>query len=124
MSEVAIVDACQRDGAGGSPTAVLDDAPFTDEERCRVPTEWGTSHAVFLRATGIERGQPAYALRFFTAQGELPACGHGTVAALALLAERTGGGHGYRGHRQRQQHRVPGSACCGVRHTPPRCRHG
>ncbi|WP_234310620.1 MULTISPECIES: PhzF family phenazine biosynthesis protein [unclassified Streptomyces] len=81
---------------GGSPTAVLEDAPFTDEERCRIPTELGTSHAVFLRATGIERGQPAYTLRFFTAQDELPACGHGTVAALAVLAEREGGDHDYR----------------------------
>ncbi|MER7757702.1 PhzF family phenazine biosynthesis protein [Kitasatospora sp. NPDC097643] len=96
MPEVAIVDVCQRDGAGGSPTAVLDDAPFTDEERCRVPTELGTSHAVFLHPTGIERGRPSYALRFFTAQGELPACGHGTVAALAVLAERAGGDHHHR----------------------------
>jgi trans-2,3-dihydro-3-hydroxyanthranilate isomerase len=30
-------------------------------------------------------------LRFFTATGELPACGHGTVAALAFVAERAGG---------------------------------
>ncbi|WP_035839512.1 PhzF family phenazine biosynthesis protein [Kitasatospora azatica] len=96
MPEVVIVDACQRNGAGGSPTAVLDDAPFTDEERCRIPTELGTSHAVFLRSTGTERGQPSYTLRFFTAQGELPACGHGTLAALALLAEREGGDHHYR----------------------------
>ncbi|MDQ0305662.1 trans-2,3-dihydro-3-hydroxyanthranilate isomerase [Kitasatospora herbaricolor] len=57
----------------------------------------GTSHAVFLRATGIERRRPAYTLRFFTAQDELPACGHGTVAALAVLAEREGSDHDYRG---------------------------
>ena len=29
-------------------------------------------------------------LRFYTAEGELPACGHGTVAALAYLADRAG----------------------------------
>ncbi|MEU3511929.1 PhzF family phenazine biosynthesis isomerase [Streptomyces longwoodensis] len=96
MPDVVVVDACQRDGAGGSPTAVLDDAPFTDEERRRIPAEAGTSHAVFLRATGTERGHPAHTLRFFTAQAELPACGHGTVAALAVLAERDGGGPDYR----------------------------
>ncbi|MER6301994.1 PhzF family phenazine biosynthesis isomerase [Kitasatospora sp. NPDC001539] len=90
MPEVAIVDACQRGRRGGSPTAVLNDAPLTDEERCRIPAELGTSHAVFLRATGTEHGRPSYALRFFTVAGELPACGHGTVAALALLAEREG----------------------------------
>ena len=69
MPDVAIVDACQRQRRGGSPTAVLDDTPLTDEERCRVPTELGTSHAVFLRATGTERAHPSYALRFFTAAG-------------------------------------------------------
>ncbi|MFI9322672.1 PhzF family phenazine biosynthesis protein [Kitasatospora aureofaciens] len=90
MPEVAIVAACQRRRGGGSPTAVLDDAPLTDEERRRIPTQLGTSHAVFLRANGTERGRPSYTLRFFTATGELPACGHGTVAALALLAEREG----------------------------------
>lgn len=56
-----------------------------------MPGELGTSHAVFIRATGVERGRPSYSLRFFTAEGELPACGHGTVAALALLAIREGG---------------------------------
>ncbi|MGW6687254.1 PhzF family phenazine biosynthesis protein [Streptomyces sp. NPDC054961] len=91
MPEVAVVDACKRQRRGGSATAVLDDAAWTDEERCRVPAELGTSHAVFLRATGTARARPSYALRFFTAAGELPACGHGTVAALALLAEREGG---------------------------------
>ncbi|MFD7863683.1 PhzF family phenazine biosynthesis protein, partial [Streptomyces sp. NPDC059783] len=91
MPEVVVIDACQRQGRGGSPTAVLDEASFTDEERCRIPGELGTSHAVFIRATGVERGRPSYSLRFFTAEGELPACGHGTVAALALLAVREGG---------------------------------
>lgn len=96
MPEAVLVSACQRGGAGGSPTVVLDDAPFTDEERRRIPAEWGTSHAVFLRAAGTERGRPACTLRFFTAQAELPACGHGTVAALAVLAERAGADHDHR----------------------------
>ncbi|MGW2254299.1 PhzF family phenazine biosynthesis protein [Kitasatospora sp. NPDC001660] len=82
----AVIDACRRRGRGGSPTAVLDDGPFTDDERRRIPGESGTSHAVFVRSAGT-----GHALRFFTARGELPACGHGTVAALALLAERAGG---------------------------------
>jgi hypothetical protein len=48
-----------------------------------VPVAAGTSHAVFLAADG----HGAVSLRFFTAAGELPACGHGTVAALAVLAD-------------------------------------
>ncbi|WP_338703187.1 PhzF family phenazine biosynthesis isomerase [Streptomyces sp. Q6] len=87
---VSVVHACLRDGRGGSPTAVLDDDPrFSDAERQRIPALLGTSHAVFL---GVAPGGTGADLRFFTATGELPACGHGTVAALAVLTRRTGGG--------------------------------
>lgn len=78
--KVTIVHACLRDGVGGSPTAVLADGPFTDAERRAVPERAGTSHAVFTDGAG---------LRFFTPEGELPGCGHGTVAALAVLADET-----------------------------------
>ncbi|WOX07677.1 PhzF family phenazine biosynthesis isomerase [Streptomyces sp. N50] len=88
---VSIVRACLRAGAGGSPTAVLDEVPLSDEERCRVPVLAGTSHAVFVSVRASE-----VSLRFFTAGGELPACGHGTVAALAFLAARAPGSE-YRG---------------------------
>jgi PhzF family phenazine biosynthesis protein len=84
---ITIVNACLRDGGGGSPTAVLEEAPLTERERRRVPALMGVSHAAFV---GDADG-PQPSLRFFTATGELPACGHGTVAALAFLAERAGG---------------------------------
>jgi len=48
----------------------------------------GTSHAVFIAPGDDQLDQPRAELRFFTSEGELPACGHGTVAALAFLAER------------------------------------
>ncbi|MFI6925451.1 PhzF family phenazine biosynthesis protein [Nonomuraea spiralis] len=80
MSDLAvIVRACVRDGVGGSPTAVLADGPFTEDERRAVPVGCGTSHAVFVSGDG----DGPVTLRFFTSEGELPACGHGTVAALA-----------------------------------------
>lgn len=82
---VTIVDACLRDGRGGSPTAVLWDAPLNQAERRHLPQLTGSSHAVF-----VSLDEEAVALRFFTATGELPACGHGTVAALAFLAEHSG----------------------------------
>ncbi|MET8011212.1 PhzF family phenazine biosynthesis protein [Streptomyces sp. NPDC005271] len=93
---VTVVRACLRGGAGGSPTAVVleDDAdgpPPGDDERRRIPVARGTSHAVYVRHAG-----DTTELRFFTAEGELPACGHGTVAALALLAARHGGVGPYR----------------------------
>ena len=88
---VTIVRACLRDGQGGSPTAVLDEAPLSDDERRRVPAAMGTSHAVFVSVRDPGRGGPVVSLRFFTAEGELPGCGHGTAAALAFVAERAGG---------------------------------
>lgn len=84
---VTIVNACLRDGRGGSPTAVLEEASLTELERCQVPTLMRTSHAVFVSADGGDLDRPRVSLRFFTAAGELPACGHGTVAALAFLAQ-------------------------------------
>lgn len=100
MPEMTIVDACRRQGRGGSPTAVLDDASYTDAERRHLPVVAGTSHAVFIAPVdGDEQGRPSYRLRYFTSEGELPACGHGTVAALAVLAARDGGaGAHYRLH--------------------------
>lgn len=122
---ISIVNACLRDGRGGSPTAILDDSAtdsgpspaatpaeasrpgafLSDAERSRVPVHVGTSHAVFVirQDRKAALGAPArhedravaeestVDLRFFTAAGELPACGHGTVAALAFLAERCQG---------------------------------
>ncbi|MGH3478762.1 MAG: PhzF family phenazine biosynthesis protein [Nocardioidaceae bacterium] len=91
---VSIVNACLRDGAGGSPTAVLE-ASQAEFELREVPRLAGTSHAVVVSVTGGGVDWPHVSLRFFTAAGELPACGHGTVAALAFLAEN-GRRHVYR----------------------------
>ncbi|GAA4967612.1 hypothetical protein GCM10023205_35710 [Yinghuangia aomiensis] len=90
----AIVNACLRDGRGGSPTAVLPESGLTEAERRAVPARLGTSHAVFVAAEIAPDGEITAALRFFTTAGELPACGHGTVAALAYLAELWGIGGG------------------------------
>ncbi|MEV8098948.1 PhzF family phenazine biosynthesis protein [Kitasatospora sp. NPDC085879] len=92
---VAIVRACLREGRGGSPTAVLDEADLgeadlSDDARRTVPARTGTSHAVYVSAVDGGPAGPEVSLRFSTAAGELPACGHGTVAALAFLAERAG----------------------------------
>lgn len=78
-----IVAACLRDGRGGSPTAVLPETGMSDAGRRRVPADAGASHAVFVHVPRATDGNGRTALRFFTTEGELPACGHGTVAALA-----------------------------------------
>ncbi|MEU7214458.1 PhzF family phenazine biosynthesis protein [Nocardia iowensis] len=83
-TEMMLVHVCQRAGQGGSPTVVADEmTSLSDAERCALPGVVGASHGVFVRP-----GRAAVSLRFFTAAGELPACGHGTVAALAVLAHR------------------------------------
>ncbi|WP_123452453.1 PhzF family phenazine biosynthesis protein [Streptomyces sp. PanSC19] len=90
---VTVVQACVRGGAGGwggSPTAVLDDGAYGEDERRRVPGVAGASHAVFVASEGERDGRPAFSLRFFTSEGELPSCGHGTIAALGFLAARAG----------------------------------
>ncbi|MFJ7070394.1 PhzF family phenazine biosynthesis protein [Streptomyces sp. NPDC101115] len=103
--DVVVVRACLRGGSGGSPTAVVVEpgqghgygaepgtgagaGALDDDQRRRVPADHGTSHAVFVR----REPDGLVGLRFFTSAGELPACGHGTVAALALLASREGPG--------------------------------
>ncbi|MFD8390194.1 PhzF family phenazine biosynthesis protein [Streptomyces sp. NPDC059680] len=91
VPRVAMVHACVRDGMGGSPTAVLPETGLDDAARRAVPVLAGTSHAVFVATRDVGAEGPEVTLRFFTATGELPACGHGTVAALAHLAERAGG---------------------------------
>ena len=78
-TDVTIVDACLRDGAGGSPTAVVTTGPDLDDATlARIPRLAGTSHVAVIG--------PEHTVRFFTAEGELPSCGHGTVAAIAVLA--------------------------------------
>jgi trans-2,3-dihydro-3-hydroxyanthranilate isomerase len=99
---VSIVNACLRDGRGGSPTVVVDDNHvLTDAESARLPVHYGTSHAVVAdrrrRQAAPGESKAAVDLRFFTPEGELPACGHGTVAALAFLAHHSPGtGHEFR----------------------------
>ncbi|MFF8377106.1 PhzF family phenazine biosynthesis protein [Streptomyces sp. NPDC015661] len=87
---MTVVHACVRDGRGGSPTAVMDDGPFGEDERRRVPGAAGTSHVVFVSPGPEQDGLPLFSLRFFTSEGELPSCGHGTIAALGYLAARAG----------------------------------
>jgi trans-2,3-dihydro-3-hydroxyanthranilate isomerase len=82
---VVIVDACLRDGRGGSPTAVLAHRPGLDDaELARIPARTGASHVVVIHPP--DGSGQTRAARFFTAAGELPGCGHGTVAAIAVLA--------------------------------------
>jgi PhzF family phenazine biosynthesis protein len=83
--DVTIVDACTRRREGGSPTAVLnDDITLSDSTRRAIVQRAGTSHAAFVDAGA----GTTPTVRFFTAHGELTNCGHGTIAAQAVLLHR------------------------------------
>ncbi|WP_084010417.1 PhzF family phenazine biosynthesis isomerase [Pseudofrankia sp. DC12] len=80
--DVLTAAACVRDGAGGSPTAVLTGShDLGDADLARIPARLGASHLAVVRP-----GDGVRELRFFTTAGELPNCGHGTIAAVAVLA--------------------------------------
>jgi trans-2,3-dihydro-3-hydroxyanthranilate isomerase len=86
-AEVSTVAACLRDGRGGSPTAVVTNHEGLDDvDLARIPSRMGTSHVAVIHPRNGSGGSRL--LRFFTAQGELPGCGHGTVAAIAVLTLR------------------------------------
>jgi trans-2,3-dihydro-3-hydroxyanthranilate isomerase len=97
--EVIMVEACLRDGAGGSPTAVvINGVGLDDVDLARIPSRASTSHVAVVYPSVRSGGRRA--LRCFTAAGALPGCGHGTVAAIAVLALRgtlPGGREGFQG---------------------------
>ncbi|GAB1641146.1 PhzF family isomerase [Krasilnikovia sp. MM14-A1259] len=84
---MAVVNACTRDGQGGSPTAVvIDDATLTDDERHATARRTGTSHTAFIDTSTPDTPT----VRYFTSVGELTNCGHGIIAAQAVLLHRSG----------------------------------
>jgi trans-2,3-dihydro-3-hydroxyanthranilate isomerase len=93
---MAVVNACTRDGRGGSPTAVvIDDATLTDDERHAIARRTGTSHTAFVDTSTPDTPM----VRFFTSVGELTNCGHGIIAAQAVLLHRSGATE-YHGRRR------------------------
>jgi trans-2,3-dihydro-3-hydroxyanthranilate isomerase len=81
---MTIVRACTHHGLGGSPTAVvMDDVTLTDSARRAIVRQSGTSHAAFIDIGA----DTAATVRFFTTSGELTNCGHGTIAAQAVLLD-------------------------------------
>ncbi|GIF08471.1 PhzF family phenazine biosynthesis protein [Actinoplanes siamensis] len=78
---IVMVNACTRDGVGGSPTAIVDEDPELDDNgRCEIVRASGASHGAFLNLPDV---------RFFTRSGELRNCGHGTIALHGLLLHRS-----------------------------------
>src|SRR4051812_3435689 len=76
--------------AGGNPAGVVLEARgMTDPGMLALAAEVGYSETAFLipRAGGRE-----YDVRYFSAEAEVPFCGHATIATAVALAERDGPG--------------------------------
>jgi PhzF family phenazine biosynthesis protein len=73
--------------AGGNPAGVVLDARALDEEQMlQIAREVGYSETAFLSP---RPGAPdEYDVRYFSAEAEVPFCGHATVAAGVALADR------------------------------------
>src|SRR3954462_12134811 len=76
--------------AGGNPAGVVLDArDMADARMLELAAEIGYSEPAFLtpRPSGRE-----YDVRYFSAEAEVPFCGHATIATAVALAERDGTG--------------------------------
>jgi PhzF family phenazine biosynthesis protein len=79
------------DPRGGNPAGVVLDANSLDEEQMlEIAREVGYSETAFLWPRRDAHGE--YDVRYFSPEGEVPFCGHATVAAAVSLAERDGPG--------------------------------
>src|SRR5579875_182893 len=86
MTEVLRYAAFSTDPRGGNPAGVVLDAADLDEPTMqRIATEVGYSETAFLRPGDLPG---TYDVRYFAPAGEVPFCGHATIASAVALAER------------------------------------
>lgn len=79
-----IVDTFTSERFKGNPTPVcLLDADLPYQTMDAIAAELNQPVTVFIE--GFERKQP-YRLRYFTSTGEIPACGHATLAAAKIIS--------------------------------------
>ncbi|MCM1334720.1 MAG: PhzF family phenazine biosynthesis protein [Bacteroides sp.] len=80
--EIYRASAFSKNGAGGNKAGVvLDGAALTRGEKQAIAKEVGYSETVFFS----ESGAADFRLEYFTPEGEVPLCGHATVAAFVVL---------------------------------------
>ena len=82
------IAAFTEDGSGGNPAGVvLADKPLGADIMQRVAAEVGYSETAFATPEG-----DLWATRYFSPEGEVPFCGHATIALGAVLAAEHGAG--------------------------------
>jgi PhzF family phenazine biosynthesis protein len=76
------------DGQGGNPAGLVLDAKGLDATRMQaIAADVGFSETAFLVPRPAESN--VYDVRYFSPKGEVPFCGHATIAAAVALAERS-----------------------------------
>lgn len=81
------VDAFTDTPFGGNPAGVVPEADdLTDEEMQKIAAEMKCSETAFVQKPGDPRA--TFRVRFFTPKEEVDLCGHATIAAFWLLAEK------------------------------------
>ncbi len=82
MLEVYIASAFSKNGSGGNKAGVvLRDMGLTSEEKQKIASVLGYSETAFLSPSE----QADYRIEYFTPKGEVPLCGHATVALFTVL---------------------------------------
>ena len=88
ITKIHKIAAFTKDGEGGNPAGVMIRAAMPDEQAMqRIAAELGYSETVF--AAPADDG---WRVRYFSPEGEVPFCGHATIALGAVLAQQNGDG--------------------------------
>ncbi len=85
--EIERIAAFALDGAGGNPAGVVVGPMPLAEDMLRIAGEVGYSETVFAEQVG-----DGFRARYFAPGGEVPFCGHATIALGAALGDRFGAG--------------------------------
>lgn len=110
------------DPRGGNPAGVVRDAAALDESAMqRIAAGLGYSETAFL--TGRDR-DGARRIRYFTPVGEIPFCGHATLATALAIATAEGPGSVAFATRSAGSRSSPAATIGGFWRPSPACRHG
>ena len=88
ITKIHTVAAFTAGEQGGNPACVIIRSALPDESAMqRIAAEMGYSETVFAAPTG-----DGWRVRYFSPDGEVPFCGHATIALGAVLAQQNGDG--------------------------------
>jgi PhzF family phenazine biosynthesis protein len=88
ITKIHKVAAFTKDDQGGNPAGVMIRAALPEEPAMqRIAAEMGYSETVFAAPSG-----DGWRVRYFSPDGEVPFCGHATIALGAVLALQNGDG--------------------------------